>query len=182
MTKYTQGHLKIPKKNIPRVMRGHHPSSVMVWWGVSWQGATELHFCEKGVKTGAKVYQETVLEPVVKPLTQTLFNGQQWVFQQDSAPGRKAKPTQEWLRLNVPQFIKAEEWPSSSPDLNPLDYKLWSVLEAKACSKRHQNLDALKKSLIRAAAEIPQETIRAAIAAWPLRLKACIRARGGHFE
>ena len=38
------------KENIPRVQRGHHPSYVMVWWGVSHQGLTTLRFCEKGVK------------------------------------------------------------------------------------------------------------------------------------
>jgi hypothetical protein len=38
------------KENVPRVQRGHHPSYVMIWWGVSHQGVTPLHFCKKGVK------------------------------------------------------------------------------------------------------------------------------------
>lgn len=63
------------KDKVPRVQRGHHPASVMVWWGVSWQGVTPIHFCESGVKISAKVYQQNCLEPVVKPLNQTLFNG-----------------------------------------------------------------------------------------------------------
>ena len=92
----------------------------------------------------------------------------------------KASTTQEWLRRNVPGFISAEDWPSGSPDLNPLDYKLWAVLEDMACRKRH-NLDSLKGSLVKAAAEIPLETVRAAIAEWPERLKACVEAQG-HFE
>ena len=29
------------------------------------------------------------------------------------------------------------EWPLNSPDLNVLDYSLWSILEAEACSKPH---------------------------------------------
>lgn len=49
------------KEKIPRVQRRHHPTSVIVWWSVSHQGATELCFCERGVKTGAKVYQKNVL-------------------------------------------------------------------------------------------------------------------------
>lgn len=170
------------KTIVPRVQRGHHPTSVMVWWGVSHKGVTSLHFCEKGVKTGAKVYQQDVLEGVVKPLTITLFEGKHWVFQQDSAPAHKAKTTQEWLRLNIPGFIRAEDWPSGSPDLNPLDYQLWSELERMGCQVRHRNLESLKKALISAAASIPIETIRAAIDKWPERLKACIKARGDHFE
>jgi hypothetical protein len=35
---------------------------------------------------------------------------------------------------------------------------------------------------VKAAAEIPLETVRAAIAEWPERLKVCVEAEGGHFE
>jgi len=51
-----------------------------------------------------------------------------------------------------------------------------------ACQKHHNNLDSLKRSLVKAAAEILLETVRATIAAWPERLKACVTADGGHFE
>jgi hypothetical protein len=50
----------------------------------------------------------------------------------------KAKTTQEWLRRNVPAFNSAEDWLSGSPDLNPGDYKLWTVLEDMACQKAQQ--------------------------------------------
>ena len=136
----------------------------MVWWGMSGQGVTPLNFCEKGVKSGARVYQEGMLQRVVKPLNTTVLNGQNWVFQQDSAPAHKTKTTQEWLRRNVPAFISAENWPSGSPDLSPLDYELWAVLEDMACRKRHNNLNSLKRSLVKTVAEIPLETARAVIA------------------
>jgi inhibitor of nuclear factor kappa-B kinase subunit alpha len=118
----------------------------------------------------------------VKPLNTTVFSGQKRIFQQDSAPDHKAKMTQEWLRRNVPAFISAEDWPSGSPDLNPLDYKLQAVLEDMDCQKHHNNLDSLKRSLMKAAAEIPLKTVCAAIAEWLEHLKACIRAEGGHFD
>jgi hypothetical protein len=81
------------------------------------------------VKTGAQAYQEDVLQGIVKPLNPTLFNGQECVFQQDSAPAHKAKTTQEWLQRNILAFIGTKDWPLGSADLNPLDYKLWAVLE-----------------------------------------------------
>jgi hypothetical protein len=118
----------------------------------------------------------------VKPLITTLFNGQKCVSQQDSAPAHKAKTSQEWLRRYVLAFISAEDWPSGSPDLNPLDYKLWAVLEDMACRKRHNNLDSLKRFLVKVATEIPLETVRAAIAEWPECLKACVEAESGHFQ
>jgi inhibitor of nuclear factor kappa-B kinase subunit alpha len=128
------------------------------------------------------VYQEDVLQGVVKPLNMIVLSGQRWAFQQDSAPAHKAKMTQEWLWRNVPAYINAEVWPSGSPDLNPLDYKLWAVLEDMACRKCHNNLDSLKRSLVKTVAEIPLETVHAAIADWPKHLKACVGAEGSHFE
>ncbi|TLO71586.1 hypothetical protein FEG37_18500, partial [Acinetobacter baumannii] len=47
---------------VDRVQRGHYPTSVMVWWGISYEGVTEPYFCEKGIKTSAQVYQDTILE------------------------------------------------------------------------------------------------------------------------
>lgn len=55
-----------------RMMRGHHPVSVMVWWKV-YYGVTDPHFCEKGVKTCAKTCEETALDRAVKPLNTTVF-------------------------------------------------------------------------------------------------------------
>ncbi|CAG4973152.1 unnamed protein product [Colias eurytheme] len=136
-------------KKVPRVQHGHHPSSVMVWLGISYYGPTEVHFCEKGVRTSAKVYQETVLDQHVKDLPNTLFSGHQFVFH---------------------------------PDLNPLDYKIWQVLERKVCAKPHKNLESLKSAIIKAVAEIDMNMVRAAIDDWPRRLRACIQNKGGHFE
>ncbi len=67
-------------EKVPRVQWGYHPAHVMVWWEVSYTGASEIHFCKHGVKTLAKVYQE-MLENVVKPLNSTLFQNKPWVFQ-----------------------------------------------------------------------------------------------------
>uniref|UniRef100_A0A0K2U7N8 Uncharacterized protein n=1 Tax=Lepeophtheirus salmonis TaxID=72036 RepID=A0A0K2U7N8_LEPSM len=38
----------------------------------------------------------------------------------------KAKRTQEWLKSNAFVFVLFSSWPPSSPDLNTLDYFVWS--------------------------------------------------------
>src|SRR5713101_4002837 len=83
---------------------------------------------------------------------------------------------------NVPDFISTNDWPAGSPDLKPLDYKLWSELENMACRKRHLNIDSLKSSLINAMSHFPIRCVRDSIDAWPLRLRTCVDARGGHFK
>jgi hypothetical protein len=49
---------------------------------------------ERG-EIGVRVYQEDVLQGVVKLLNMTLFSGQEWVFHQDSVPAQNAKIIQE---------------------------------------------------------------------------------------
>uniref|UniRef100_A0A914DDE5 Tc1-like transposase DDE domain-containing protein n=1 Tax=Acrobeloides nanus TaxID=290746 RepID=A0A914DDE5_9BILA len=113
-----------------------------------------------------------------------------WVFMQDGAPSHKAEETQNLIRDNVPEFIKVDispqrdngEWPPNSPDLNVMDYSIWSILEAEACSKSHQSIDALKKSWTKAWNNISQDVIDRAVDDFPKRLKKCIEADGGHFE
>ena len=146
--------------------------------GVPSGGDTSSFSLERG-ETGVWVYQEDVLQGL-KHLNITLFSGQEWVFQQDSVPAQNQEDSGV-VRRNVLAFISAKDWPSGSPDLNDLYYKLWTVLEDMACRKCHNNLDNLMRSLVKAAAGIPLEMVLAAIE-WPEHLKACIGAQGGHFE
>ncbi len=64
---------------------------------------------------------------------------------------------------NVP-FIQAVDWTFGSPDLSPLDYELWNILELNACRKHHPNLELLKRNIIGEAAIIPLEMIGKSIA------------------
>ena len=59
---------------------------------------------------------------------------------------------------------------------------MWAVLEDMVCQKLHNSLENLRRSLVKAAAEIPLETERAATPGLPEGLKACVEAQGGHFE
>ena len=105
------------------------------------------------------------LNPIVRGLGKTMFNYRPFLFQQDGAPAHTAKVNQEWLRKNIPDFISKEEWPPSSPDLNPMDFSLWSILETNACSTPHKSIESLKTSSSQEWAKIPQEKLRAAVEA-----------------
>ena len=64
-----------------------------------------------------------------------------FAFQQDNNPKHTAKTTQEWLR---DKFVNVLEWPSQSPDLNPIEH-LWRDL--KIAVQRHppSNLTELER-------------------------------------
>ena len=118
-----------------RIQRYYHPASVIIWWGVAYDATTKLHFCEKGVNTSAKVYENTALEPVVKPLNNTLFSNEHRSFRQDLAPARKTNSTKVWLRgIFRSSLLRVfpGNWPFSSSDLNPMDSKSGQCLKASS--------------------------------------------------
>ncbi|KAI6656176.1 hypothetical protein LOD99_1509 [Oopsacas minuta] len=166
-------------KYVPRVQK---PLSVMVWAGISAVGRTPLIFGPAGVKINSTTYRDLILEPIVKNLSQTMFNGGSFVFQQDGAPAHTSNVTQTWLQSNIPCFIEKEQWPPYSPDLNPMDYSVWSILESRVCAKSHKSIDSLKRKLREEWEKIPQDVLRAAVEALPGRISSVIHDKGGYIE
>ena len=107
------------------------PASVMAWGAITSNGQTPLVFIEQEVKINKELYINDILEAALKPWAVNHFKGAHWAFQLDFAPSHKAKVTLEWLRNHVPGIISPEEWPASSPNLNPMDFRIWSFMEAK---------------------------------------------------
>lgn len=159
-----------------------NPASVMVWGGICASGKTPLVFVEQGVKINQEVYRRDILESVVLPWAQQHFGNANWTFQQDSAPAHRAKTTQNWCKAHFPDFITSTEWPPYSPDLNPMDYSVWSILEARACATRHKTLESLKRSLLREWDRLSPEDLRPIAENFKSRLALCIAAKGSHFE
>jgi transposase len=164
------------------IARSLFPASVMVWAGVTADGKTPLVFVDKGVKINAAFYQEAILRGALDPWARQHFAGRQWVFQQDWAPAHGAKTTLALCQRLFPGFWGKDVWPSNSPDLNPMDYAVWSILEQKVSATTYSTVDALKRALTKAWDEISVEQLAAIVDNFPKRLDACISAGGGHFE
>uniref|UniRef100_A0A914BZ23 Uncharacterized protein n=1 Tax=Acrobeloides nanus TaxID=290746 RepID=A0A914BZ23_9BILA len=71
---------------------------------------------------------------------------------------------------------------NESPDLNSLDYAIWSILETQVNAEAHNSVEPLKQAITEAFENLDQGMINRAIDDWPRRLYAVIASNGGHFE
>ena len=94
----------------------------------------------------------------------------------------RARETISLLERDTPAFISPDLWPPNSPDLNPVDYKIWGVMQQRVYQTKVQDVNDLKRRLINVWADMQQSVIDDAIDHWRKRLHACVRARRGHFE
>jgi len=70
-----------------------------------------------------------------------------FTFQQDSAPAHRARPTVELLEKEVPDFISPSLWPLNSPVLNPVHYKICSLVQERVYQQPISNIDELRECI-----------------------------------
>jgi len=75
------------------------------------------------------------------------------------------------MRLNV----------CDSPDLNAVDYRIWSIMEERVYRTKIRDAKDLKHRIQHEWNQLNQRTIDEAVNEWRLRLRACVKAVGSHF-
>jgi len=152
----------------------------MVSVGVSALGRTGIHFVEPGVKINGEYYRNTLLLEDILPDIQELSDV--FIFQQDGAPAHRARETVELLQSVTPDFIPPTLWPPNSPDLNPVDYRIWGIMQENVYRTKVQDVDDLRERIVKAWEELDQRIIDCAVGEWRKRLHVCVRVAGGQFE
>ena len=94
-----------------------------------------------------------------------------WVFQHDNDPKHTARATKEWLRK---KHFKVLEWPSQSPDLNPIE-NLWRELKVRVAQQQPQNITALEEVCMEEWAKIPATVCENLVKTYRKRLTSVLR-------
>lgn len=158
------------------IPRAHFAESVMVSLGVSKSGKTSVIFIDKNVKINSEVYQQHVLANLLYEIENI---DDTYCFQQDGAPSHTSRSTIRYLQENCPEFIEPELWPPNSPDLNPVDYSIWGILESMVYTNYNiTTIDELKRRIVYCWDMFSQHIINNCIDQWRRRLQAVVDNEG----
>lgn len=151
----------------------HGGGSVMVWGCFSWHGVGRLQVIEG--KMTAQVYCN-ILRDNLKQSAETMGLGRIFKFQQDNDPKHTARITKQYFEDNEVDLL---EWPSMSPDLNPIEH-LWDELDRRIPVSIRRNRNLFKNKILETWSIIPVETLQNLVESMPRRLKAVLQNNGGH--
>ncbi|KAG2457768.1 TC1A transposase, partial [Polypterus senegalus] len=126
----------------------------------------------KGAMTAA-MYRDILDENLLQSALD-LRLGRRFIFQQDNDPKHTAKISKEWLQDNS---VNVLEWPSQSPDLNPIEH-LWRDLKMAVHRRFPSNLMELERCCKEEWAKLAKDRCAKLVASYSKRLEAGIVAKG----
>lgn len=103
------------------------------------------------------------------------------IFQQDGASPHTARATQAWLETQEYQFIRKEDWPARSPDLNIIE-RLWAIMQQRVDEKEPRTKDGLVRIVKRIWRALQAEALKNLVASMDARLQAVIDHDGEYLR
>ncbi|GFV79616.1 transposable element Tcb2 transposase [Trichonephila clavipes] len=163
-----------PSNIIERDRYGGH--GVLVWGGIKLGSRTDLHIFDIGSVNGTRCCNEILL-PYVR-----LFRGAmclQFLFMDDNAPCHLTVAAEQILES---EDIERMDWPSRSPDLNPIEH-VWDFPGRRLAARTLPpvTIRELRLALQDEWAAMPQQLIDTLILSMGRRCETCLDVRGDHF-
>ncbi|XP_014772885.1 uncharacterized protein LOC106871098 [Octopus bimaculoides] len=171
-----------PTAEVKGTFKIKHPAQVMAIGVVASDGKKiPIKFYKADEKINVNTYYKTLRYQVLPWLKANYPDGN-YVWTQDGAPAHTARNIQDFCKSNFSNFLESCLWPPFSPDLNPLDYAIWGVLEHAINRTSHSNVDSLKDTIKEEWEKLSPEYLRNTCTSFRKRVKAVIEQEGGHRE
>lgn len=121
--------------------------------------------------------------PILKTLKRRRPGKRAWIVMEDNDPaGFKSTAAQ---RAKAEHGIRTLDQPAYSPDLNPLDFSLWSAVQQKVLAEApsgRESVAAFKARLRRTALRLPASLVKKAVENIQARAVAVLNANGGNIQ
>ena len=161
-SKRTAIRAQTPTGRALKLFRTQHNPGIMVSLAVSLE--TRILgpvFVEPGIKVSGAYYLEMLRDQWMPKLYAfpRLLSSPQSLWLEDGAPSHTARAVVTWQKKHFP--LPVEKQAASSPDLSPLDFGIWNLIEAKLRGNRASDMDTLKADISRAVTQLNSD------AEWP---------------
>lgn len=149
-------------------------TSVMIWGAFAGTKKSKLVFMPKDRRT-AKDFVDIVYEGELLGFMSGVSGG---LLMEDGAPVHRANAPKIWRDLHLMEKL---DWPANSPDLNPIE-NVWAILKnaIQKHSGRPSGMEEMKAALEEEWENIAEESLQKFVHSMPDRMKAVIKAKGGH--
>jgi transposase len=147
-----------------------HDASIMVWGCFNSTGVGDIYIIE-GTMNAAMYIR--ILSGHMLPSARRLFQGN-FIFQQDNDPKHTAKRTKAYMNTKKIELL---DWPSQSPDLNPIE-NLWHKLKLLVGEEKITKKTDLPEAIKRCWESITPEYCNSLIESMPRRMDQLVKNKG----
>ena len=169
-------------RDVPRVKKTKFPATVKVFGVLSSEGRIiPPHIFEVGLKVNTKVYLD-VLKSVVICWCNQVAGGRPLDVAAGLGTGSQVQRDPGLAFEGVLRLCTLRSLAPSSPDLNPLDYFVWSYVENITNMTSHNTKASLIAGIRRVFAKLPPALVEKVYSLFRIRIEALIEAEGGYIE
>jgi len=154
-----------PIRRLPKLRQ-----KVMAWGGISQKGKTPL-FCFTDIMNGP--FYVSILQTYLLPAAQQMY-GKNWRLQQDNDPKHTSRVAKDFI---VENKIRTIDWPSNSPDLNPIE-NMWYIVKNNVEKRMPRNINELKQFMTEEWDAVPEATVQNLISSMKKRCEFVLEKNG----
>jgi transposase len=139
-------------------------------WGCFFQGKIgSIHIFTENMNADKYIQiLDDYLVPIIK------YSNKKFIFQHDNDPKHTANKTKQFLEDSD---ITVLEWPSCSPDLNPIE-NVWKILKEKVHKCKSKNSDEFVENIMNEWNNFDTEILKSLINSMPYRIRQVIDNNG----